>query len=1206
MSSILLTRRRPSAPSVTVPDSRGEDVSQLAPSRRGRPSQGQTLLPPPMPLSPIKSGPSKITEAPPRLPPVRMEITRSSDHRVTSPPIVTSLPPVWSHPPGSSGASTSTAGLANGRRSPAKFENKFDSVSISSTLGTGKPGPMLGSSEDVPANVRAPPLPSRTRATPPARLNPHHRTGPTLNSMNRPRDAFETLNSALPSKPLPMSLGSQMSANASTTAAATVTTKTDRRDVPGAGAGVRSPPVPYASSTNYVTMNNQQQQQPPGSPRLPPRPPGESPGEVPVDERFPSIEEVERQFSPKPPATHAASRARSREARPAISRSGDSLQLPSGLPRQLSPSPSSSQQRSRSPSRNAYRPLPPPYLPLGSPAPQHSMSQLHPQGPRARSPPVPSKDVSNSTGGNGIISLSEAGGRLAPAMAAANATLPSTSNTASTPTPILPQRLSQSTSEATSTSTAGSRFTTGMPSAGGLQPPNASAARSPGKRSPASSGAVSDASTSSATSTPGAPLSRRRSMQTRPSYLRTPSTPSISKHPVSGVDAGATAVKTSTAQPVPPPKSRDWLTGEDDLISTLGAPNATTVLPTSSMAATTISKHERRSSRIVSSPRKDTRESAIPSAIPAGPSSSSPPTRNEGTQSPRKTAQPPSASGLSTPVRSTGTGMRSLPTRSDTYLSTESSGGEEDGPEEATPNANFVKRKSFIPVPPSPLEQARFSQQHHSLVSPTRPTATGGSRDLATLREEAAKKPLLKKPPLTNLAGASSCLVAEATANNCRTPEKSATAGGGPSKRQSVQDIVDVMRASVSASAGAGSNQSLFSSQSPNRTPRKQTSTQDLMEFDSRDDQDGRPPLSPVRNATGAAAARSRKARGGGTSHLRAGSINTTFTAAVVIPMMRPSHVLASIHPSSGGTASSSAGAGSGNQKPIQGGPRARPQSLFLPSLSSETYLRPPSAEPSPSSISETSSPSSANAEKPPRTLRRLSISDMVHKFEAMNTGDLPPIGSPIHPREGGARPRVPSGAHIHPRTTGSKPSAAGATTNTMATGTGMAAPWGPSQAAALPTENALGSGSHQPQMSSSSGTGESSSALQALPAAPPYQRQPRAPDPVQSPRSESPIQISSIKDSRATTEANQPRRLNLNTVLPADFLGPASSPPDMMSSASTAAMPPRAGGQLLAPPPEQPYQGVGKLIAEWHKKSEANNNNSLPIPKVSGRAGLR
>ena len=1205
---VIWTRQRPSVTSAAAADTRKEEASQLAPPRRGRPSQGQTLIPSPIPLSPIKSGPSKITEAPPRLPPVRMEVTRLLDQesqKVTSPP-TSSLSPEWASLSSSAVVSTSTPTV--------KFDNKFDSVSISSTLGTGKPGPLLSSLDAVPPSARIPALPSRGRATPPARLNPHHRTGPTLNMMNRPRDAFENLNSAFPLKPLPMTLGSQMLANASAAATAAGATNSGSLDAPGGGAGVRSPSAPYAPSPNQAAINHHQQQQPPGSPRLPPRPRENTlvPSDAPADERFPSIEVVESRFSPQPPPIYTSNRGRDRESRPASptkraasSTSAGSLQPPSTFPRQPSPSRNTSQQHSQSPSRSAYRPLPPSFTPSGPSSSQHSTPLPHPQGPRARSPPVPNKDVSISAVSSGTISLSEAGGRLSSTTLPVNATVPSM---ASVPAPSLPPRPVQSTGAgATTTPAPGSRFTmtNGTLRADGFQSPDAIATRPPAKREAPKSGATSDASTSSAASAPGvpgAPLLRRSSMQARPSYMHTPTSPNRVKPPMSGITAAAavaSAVKTTT-QPIPPQKPRDWLTGEDDPISDLGATNAAAT----ALAVTTATpKHERRSSRTVSSPRKDTREGAMPSAIPSGPFSSSSFTGGGSAHSPRKSVLSPGAGVPSTPVRSAGTGL--LSTRSDTHLSADSSDGE-DGPEEATPNAGFTKRKSFIPPPSSSFSltnQTRSSQPQQSSMSPSRP-ATSGGKDLRTLREESARESYLKTPSLAQLTGSGSGPDADSVANSSRIPEKKLpTAGVGSSKRQSVQDIVDAMRASAAASASGGIHSS-SSPGSPNRTPRKQASTQDLIGFDSTGDRDSRPPSSPVRNATSAAAARNRKARGGEMSHLRAGSINTTFTAAVVNPMTGLSPSPASLRPPSGPTTSS------GSRKPIQGGPRTRPQSLFLPSPSSETYLRPPSAEPSPNS--ESSSPSSTNADKSSRA-RRLSISDMVHKFEAMNSGDLPPVGIPFRPREGGGR-RVPSGAgaYIHPKTTGSgsgsKPSAAGIATNTMETsqGTGKVAHRS-GRSPVSPVESSFESRFHQEAQITSSGLGATSSSS-TLKAPASHQTQPRAPSPTWFPRSESPHQTSASEGgSGPAAEASQlKRRKHLNTVSPTDSMGPASSSSDMMSSASVTAASPRAGGPPPPSAPERPYQGVGKLIAEWHKKSEANNNNPLPAHKVSGRAGLR
>lgn len=952
-----------------------------------------------MPLSPIKSGPSRINESQQRYPAVRMEVQRFGNDQTlpqkTATPPVTS-PPVWSPPP-----ITSTPPVISGRRSPSKFDNKFDSVFISSTLGTGKPAP-VSSLDDLPpsqADTRPPVLPNRTRPTAPARM--HHRTGPAL---AKPRDAFEGLNSGYPSRPAPQTLGSQMASNKATTL-----------DIPtnSAALGPRSPSAPFASQPgqgntggSYLnTTSYQQAQQPPGSPRLPPRPRdnASAQGDLSADERFPSLEELDRRFSPQPIRERPSS-----PKRPPSSSAATNLQLgPNSNSLNLissSPAPPSQPpiQRSQSPSRN--RPLP---------SYSTQTPHVHPHGPRARSPPVPSKDQPT-----GSLSLSEAAGRLD-----GSASTPS-SRAQATGIPSLPSKPNG----------LGSRFTT--VNGGGVRLPGL-APSSTGKAAPSSSSSSSEASSSTASNA----LSRRQSLQARPSYLRTPSSPVVSKKP--------------------PP--RDWLTGDDDGVSDASA-NAGAAAP-----APTVSRHERRTSTIAS-PRKDA--GGHPTRIPSI-------TGSHGNQSPRKL---PGMSGSSTPVgRPAAESLRTPqpPARSDTHLSAESSGGE-DGPEKATPNAKLRK---------PPTSQSASSRPP---VSPIRSSPAGGS---LARQDDTGRPSHLRKPSSNSFL-------------NSRP--------AGPSRRQSVQDMVDAMKPPGQL------------------TPRKQTSTGDLMDLG---------PPSPIR----AAARTPRPAPSAeDIKSLKPGSSNTQFTVGMITPM-----------PSSP-TPMLSAPIVASSKKPLAGGPRARPQSLFLPT--SDSFLRPPAGgDPSPSSASRSDQSDTSPTNERPRAQRRLSISDMVHKFESMNTGgDASPLPSPTQPAH-----RIPSGgARMYAQGTGAK------------VGGGSKPP-----VTKPPSLTQLRTGGRSPIEPTFSGAGQRPPSADGTPK--PYQRltERRVPQTVNLTGSGSTPQPPELV--KPTPEPGFGR---LNIVPPPDFLGTAEA----VTAASRAG---RRTPPPASPSPERPYQGVGKLIAQWHQKAEANDN---------------
>ncbi|KAF8333080.1 uncharacterized protein EI90DRAFT_623072 [Cantharellus anzutake] len=218
--------------------------------RRGRPSVGTSLAPASAPLSPIKSGPSKITERPRRF-------SKPTADSVTSSPSIISDMNAWrigtTHHP-----TTKSQPRVNG------FEDSFQTSSSAQVIS---PSP----------SPKPPPLPNRNRPPPPARQ--HHRTGPVV-PMNAKQGAFEALDPTLVSRPPPRTLGSL-----------SISTSVDS----STGPGLRSPSAPYlgpkASKVtgdylSYSSTSNKAS-----------RSPSSPSAQLSVEERFPSLEGLDQHFA---------------------------------------------------------------------------------------------------------------------------------------------------------------------------------------------------------------------------------------------------------------------------------------------------------------------------------------------------------------------------------------------------------------------------------------------------------------------------------------------------------------------------------------------------------------------------------------------------------------------------------------------------------------------------------------------------------------------------------------------------------------------------------------------------------------------------------------------------------------------------------------------------------------------------------------------
>ncbi|KAJ7665653.1 hypothetical protein B0H17DRAFT_1162628 [Mycena rosella] len=220
--------------------------------------------------------------------------------------------------------------------------------------------------------------------------------------------------------------------------------------------------------------------------------------------------------------------------------------------------------------------------------------------------------------------------------------------------------------------------------------------------------------------------------------------------------------------------------------------------------------------------------------------------------------------------------------------------------------------------------------------------------------------------------------------------------------------------------------------------------------------------------------------------------------------------------------------------------PRSRPQSMF--------------AFPSKSSPSEFSAPSTLSPPEDPRPrthTRRTSISDMVQRYEAI--GGKPPASSaaasPVPPPLAAPRSIAENGRY---------PSVSSQST---------------SSSSALSVNGRPAGSTSLPLASSSAGLGDPAKSA-GLP--------PRV-SPTGLPRTGTP------QREPAEPAAPRARRPSFKTVVDA---GAASRPP---SRKATADSEPRSGS------PERPYQGVGKLIDQWQRKTAEPDTGRPPVGAKRG-----
>ncbi|KAJ7726400.1 hypothetical protein B0H16DRAFT_268734 [Mycena metata] len=247
-----------------------------------------------------------------------------------------------------------------------------------------------------------------------------------------------------------------------------------------------------------------------------------------------------------------------------------------------------------------------------------------------------------------------------------------------------------------------------------------------------------------------------------------------------------------------------------------------------------------------------------------------------------------------------------------------------------------------------------------------------------------------------------------------------------------------------------------------------------------------------------------------------------------------PSNAGSALSPPNSGRQLSSGGSPRGNKPTTPTSPRsARPQSMFIfPSKSAET--------PPPSTLSPPEDP------RPRVHTRRTSISDMVQRYEAF--GGKPPTSSaassPVPPpmavsksAQATAAPRVENGRFTSVSSQGTSSSSSAGTN-------------GRSGSTSLPL----------------TGLGDTSKA-------------PPRVSPTGLPRTGTPLQREREREREPDIAAPRARRTSYK---PPDSMGGggASGPPSRKATATVDEQSPRP------PSPERPYQGVGKLIDQWQRKT--------------------
>ncbi|KAJ7146397.1 hypothetical protein C8R44DRAFT_898236 [Mycena epipterygia] len=238
--------------------------------------------------------------------------------------------------------------------------------------------------------------------------------------------------------------------------------------------------------------------------------------------------------------------------------------------------------------------------------------------------------------------------------------------------------------------------------------------------------------------------------------------------------------------------------------------------------------------------------------------------------------------------------------------------------------------------------------------------------------------------------------------------------------------------------------------------------------------------------------------------------------------------------------------------------PRSRPQSMFI----------------FPSKPSETTSPSTLAPPEDPRPrvhTRRTSISDMVQRYEAIG-GKSPasstapsPVPPPLTASKSAASaapPRAENGRYTSVSSQGTSSSASAGINGRPAGSTSL------------------------PLASSSAGLGDPSKSASLPPRVSPTGL-PRAGTPLREP-------LPRTGTPQREPESAAPPRTRRTSYKSVDIGGAASGPPSR-----------KATGDERSPSPERPYQGVGKLIDQWQRKTAEPDRGPVGGKRGGGSGGL-
>jgi AP2-associated kinase len=370
-------------------------------------------------------------------------------------------------------------------------------------------------------------------------------------------------------------------------------------------------------------------------------------------------------------------------------------------------------------------------------------------------------------------------------------------------------------------------------------------------------------------------------------------------------------------------------------------------------------------------------------------------------------------------------------------------------------------------------------------------------------------------------------------------------------KRGSVYDLVDVAPSNPVASS--------------KQTPVKQKPTsEDLIGTSSSSDHAQAPPLKPKTPTT------ERTVRTGAAR--RQSSVGDLLDFGPPSPRERRTASTIDTSPTPASRKFAPSSSSRFNNPPTPSSPtaadRSRPRSMFMsPTTPTSALLSPPVA-------------SSDDGTKSRRSIRRGSISDIVSKYEALNA---------VETGTSSTKSRI---SKTPSPTTHSRQMSTSTTSGITRSPESKVAKLGSETKAPNSTNN----GDRPPRPPSSSkpnsvntsratarrtSTSDSSSGGPPSPAAPRVMRKStlEAPSFTQAPRSSSPVRLVGMQP--------QPTR----SLTSDSSTSPDNNPPSIDS-----------------PSPERPYQGVGKLIDQWQKKTEEAEKEQTPIQRRGGpvRRGFR